>query len=109
MQLRGQAVGIDPGLDPAEQSLWRRGERETCLLGQAHAALARGMQARDHTLGMATQSTLLEQMASARSGRDGVVSAVSSLVSMTRSTRAGDAARKPTRQLGVRIFEKPET
>ena len=48
-------------------------------------------------------------IASARSSRPGAASVVSSLRRTARSASAGDAARKPTRQPGARIFEKPLT
>ncbi|MDT4831586.1 hypothetical protein FQZ97_651030 [compost metagenome] len=46
---------------------------------------------------------------SARSNSVGEVSVASSLVSSNRSLSAGEAARKPMRQLGARIFAKPLT
>ena len=107
----GQRSVSHAGVDPAEQAraaARRSGSRG--LARQPHGARARRVQRAHHALGMAAQQALLQAHAPPPApAAPGVVSVRSSLVSMKRSTSAGGAAMKPTRQCGVRIFEKPET
>ena len=106
----GEAFGVDADVDPAEQPARRRREAAAVALGELDRARCAPLRAAPSPArrGGAAAPARGNGRAPARSA-PGVVSVDSSLVSTSRSTSAGGAARKPTRQFGTRIFEKPET
>jgi hypothetical protein len=58
---------------------------------------------------VAAQLALLDALRQRALQQAGVVRVESSLVSSSGSSSSGGAARKPMRQLGARILEKPPT
>ncbi len=90
----GQPLGVAAGIDPAEQAARRRGEGEAVRASAASTVRARAASSRCITRSTWRRSRpCSRQWASARSVSDGEVSVDSSLVSTSRSTQAGGAAR----------------